>query len=61
MGEVVSGTTIKDTRTKPRVMVEAREGGGIGWGGGEQWGNNCKRITKSNLKKEHKTCILGIN
>ena len=33
MGEVVSGTTIKDTRTKPRVMVEAREGDEFGRGG----------------------------
>ena len=29
---VVSGTTIKDTRTKPRG-VEAGKGGGDGWGG----------------------------
>ena len=29
-----SGTTIKDTWTKPRGRVEAREGGGIGWGWG---------------------------
>ena len=28
-----SGTTIKDTRTKPRGRVEARGGGGFGWGG----------------------------
>ena len=33
-----SGTTIKDTWTKPRGRVEAREGGGFGWGGG--WGGN---------------------
>ena len=33
MGRKVSGTTIKDTWTKPRV--EAREGGVFGWGG---WG-----------------------
>ena len=26
-----SGTTIKDTWTKPRGRVEAREGGGFGW------------------------------
>ena len=31
-GEGFSGTTIKDTWTKPRG-VEAREGGGDGWGG----------------------------
>ena len=27
------GTTIKDTWMKPRGRVEAREGGGFGWGG----------------------------
>ena len=35
-GEVFSGTTIRDTWTKPR-RVEAREGGGFGWGGEEGW------------------------
>ena len=39
-GEGFSGTTIKDTWTKPRGRVEAREGGGFGWGGGEGWGEN---------------------
>ena len=32
------------TWTKPRGRVEAREGGGFGWGVGEEWGenaNNC--------------------
>ena len=33
-GEGFSGTTIKDTWTKPRGRVETREGGGFGWGGG---------------------------
>ena len=40
-----SGTTIKDTWTKPRGRVEAREGGGFGWGRGEWWeenADNCK-------------------
>ena len=32
MGRRVSGTTIKDTWTKPRGREEAREGGGFGWG-----------------------------
>ena len=32
-GEGFSGTTIKDTWTKPRGRVEAREGGGFGCGG----------------------------
>ena len=30
MGEWFSGTTIKDTWTKPRGRVEAGEGGGFG-------------------------------
>ena len=34
MGEGFSGTTIKDPGAKPRGRVEAREGDGIGWGGG---------------------------
>ena len=34
MGEGFPGTTIKDTWTKPRVKVKAREGGGFGWCGG---------------------------
>ena len=34
-GEGFSGTTIKDTLTKPRGVVEAGEGGGDGWGGGK--------------------------
>ena len=32
MGEGFSGTTIKDTWTKPSGRVEARQGGGFGWG-----------------------------
>ena len=34
----------KDTWKKPRGRVEAREGGGFGWGGVEGWGEkayNC--------------------
>ena len=31
---------IKDTWTKPRVRVGAREGGGFGWNEGEWWGEN---------------------
>ena len=34
MEEGFSGTTVKDTWTKPRRRVEAREGGRFGWGGG---------------------------
>ena len=36
----MAGATIKDTRTKSRGRVEVREGGGIGWGGVEGWGEN---------------------
>ena len=32
-GEGFSGTTIKETCTKPRGRVEAGEGDGFGWGG----------------------------
>ena len=39
-GERFSGTTMKDTWTKSRGRVEAREGGGFGWGVGEWWGEN---------------------
>ena len=43
-GEGFSGTSIKDTYTKPRGRVEAREEGEFGWGGVEGWGgsaDNC--------------------
>ena len=45
-GEGLSGTTIKDTWTKPRGggEVGSDEGGGDGWGGGQWWGekgDNC--------------------
>ena len=33
-GDGFPGTNIKDTWTKPRGRVEAREGGGFGWGRG---------------------------
>ena len=35
-----SRTTIKDIWTKSRGRVEAREGGGFDWGGGEWSGEN---------------------
>ena len=38
MGEGFSGTTIKDTWTKPRRRVETREGGGLAGGGGSSGG-----------------------
>ena len=39
-GEGFTGATIKDTRTKSRGRVEMGEGGGIGWGRVEGWGEN---------------------
>ena len=38
MGEGFSGTSIKDTWTKPRGRVDTWEGGGFGWGGGRELG-----------------------
>ena len=38
--ERITGTTIKDTWTKPRGRVEVGEGGGFGWGGVRGWGEN---------------------
>ena len=35
-------TAIKDTWTKPRGRVEAREGGAFGWGGGKE-GRKCRQ------------------
>ena len=40
MGKRFSGTSIKDTWTKPRGRVEAPEGGGFGLGGGGSRGVN---------------------
>ena len=37
-GEGFSG--IKDTWTKPRGWMKAKEGGGFGWGTGEWWREN---------------------
>ena len=56
-GEGITGTTIKDTWTKPRGRVEAGEGGGFGWGGVERWGEkayNCNWITIKIFLKEKK-------
>ena len=43
-GEGFSGTTIKDTWTKPRGGG-SREGNGDGWGEGEWWGVNADNCT----------------
>ena len=42
--EGFSGTTIKDTWTKPRG-VGPGEGGGDGWGERELWGENTDNCT----------------
>ena len=39
-GEGFSGTTINVAWTKPRGRVEAGEGGRLGWGGVEGWGED---------------------
>ena len=44
-GEGFSGTIyIKDT------WVEAREGGGFGWGQGERWGENADNCNRTTIK-----------
>ena len=50
MGEGCSGTTIKDTWTKPRGRVEAGEGGELGWGGVEGWGENADNCNCTTIK-----------
>ena len=40
MGRGVYRSSIKDTWTKSRWRVEAREEDGFGWGGVEGWGEN---------------------
>ena len=40
MREGFIGSSIKDTRTKPRGRGEAGEGGEFGWGVVEVWGEN---------------------
>ena len=49
-GEGLSGTTVKDTWTKARGRVEAREGDGIGWGQGEWWGENADNCNLTTIK-----------
>ena len=56
--EAITGTTIKDTWTKPGGRVEVGEGGGFSCGGVEGLGErayNCNRITikKFFLKRKH--------
>ena len=46
----ISGTTIKDTWTKPRQRVEAAEGGGFGWGRGGGWGENADNSNWTTIK-----------
>ena len=55
-----TGTTIKDTWTKPRGRVERGEGGGFTWGGVEGWGEkayNCNWITIKKKKITKTACL----
>ena len=45
-----SGTSIKDTWTKPKG-VGLRVGGGDGWGGGSGGGRNVDNCTQTTIKK----------
>ena len=49
-GEGFSGTTVKDSWTKPRGRVEAREGGEFGWGGVKGWGKNADNCNPTTIK-----------
>ena len=60
-GEGFSGTTIKDTWTKPRGRVEAGEGGGFGWGGVDGWGENADNCNWATIKKMFKKKESKIN
>ena len=40
----------QDTWRKPKGRVEAREGGGCGWGGGEAWGENADNYNWTTIK-----------
>ena len=53
-GEGFSGTTIKDTWTKPEGGVESGEGGGDGWDGGVVVRAKCRQLYLNNnkIKKE---------
>ena len=49
-GEAFSGSTIKDTWTKPRGRVDAREGGGFGWVELEGWRENADNCNGTTIK-----------
>ena len=44
MGRRVFKNHYKDSWTIPRGRVEARDGGGFGWGGWEGWGEKCRQL-----------------
>ena len=48
-GEGFTGTTTKDTWTITRG-VETGEGGGDGWGGGEEWKEKAENCTWTTIK-----------
>ena len=45
-GEGFTETTIKDTWTKPRGRMEARDGGGFGWGVGSDGEKMQRTVTE---------------
>ena len=61
-GEGFSGTTLKDTWTKPRG-VESGEVGGDDWGRGRVLGGKCRQLYLNNNKikiKKRKLVILSL-
>ena len=59
-GEGFSGTSIKDTWTKPKGRVEAKEGGGFGRAGEEGWGENADNCNWTTIKKKEKIKEMGL-
>ena len=47
--------SLKDTRTISRGEVKVGEGGGIGWGGVEGWGENADNCNWIKKKKRYRT------
>ena len=49
-GEGITGTTIKDTWTKPRGRVKVGEGGGFFSGRVEGWGEKAYKYNRMTIK-----------
>ena len=59
ISSLITGATIKDTKTKSRGRLEVGEGGGIGWGGVEGWGESADNCNGIIIKKKKET--RGLN